>query len=172
MIKVPAFAKFRYMYFFRIFFTHFLIDLAAHSWLVSILINQFLFLLNLQNSGVCILCIKIFHGIEYPDKSSLSPGFWKISMGYIQNVGILDNSNFLSWIAKRLYFVWFATHKCHIKNFQWFKIKLNFYRNWWQNIIFHTFFKTVLCRVCFILFWHTVLQNEFISVWCFPFRKS
>ena len=60
-------------------------------------ITQFYFLLNLKISGICILCIKIFHGIEYPDtswyKSCFLVDFYGVCGGYNQNVGVLDNSS-------------------------------------------------------------------------------
>ena len=56
--------------------------------------NLNIFLLNWKISGICILCITIFHGIEYPDiswyKSCFLVDFNGVNRWYIQNVGILD----------------------------------------------------------------------------------
>ena len=56
--------------------------------------NSIYFLLNWKIFGICILCIKIFHGIEYPDKSWYKSCFLVdfngVNRWYIQNVGILD----------------------------------------------------------------------------------
>ena len=56
--------------------------------------NSIYFLLNWKIAGICILCIKIFHGIVYPDiswyKSCFLVDFNGVNRWYIQNVGILD----------------------------------------------------------------------------------
>ena len=63
-------------------------------------IIQFLFYWIQKISGTCIVCAKIFHGIEYPDtscyKSCFLVDFNGVCGGYVQNVGVLDNSSFHS----------------------------------------------------------------------------
>ena len=48
-------------------------------------------------SGICIIWVKIFHGIEYQSIClSIHPVFGRFQWGlrgYIQNVGVLDNSS-------------------------------------------------------------------------------
>ena len=82
--------------FFSDFFTHFLINPTAHSWLVSGQYLNFFFYWIKKKSGICILCVKIFHAIGYTDascyKSCFLVDFNEVCGGYAQNVGILDNS--------------------------------------------------------------------------------